>query len=65
MSENNFNQNYGTSFGFNVIDANEVYVVVLIYCDLKTYSHSMKFPGFRLPTSYCADVSLCKMTQNF
>ena len=26
MSENNFNQNYGTSFGFNVIDANEVSV---------------------------------------
>ena len=30
IQENNFNQNYGTRFGFNVIAANEVYVAVLL-----------------------------------
>ena len=32
----------------NVIGADEVYVVTLILCGLKTYSHSMRFRGFRL-----------------
>ena len=43
MWENNFNQNYGTRFGFKVIAVKNVCVVVLVLCHLKHNRTSWDF----------------------
>ena len=54
-AEKKFNQNNGTRFGFNAIALKDIYVVVVVLCDLETNSHSMRSQGFRLPTTFCAE----------
>ena len=38
----------------NCIASKEVYVLVLIWCCFKTYSHRIRFLGFRFPISFWA-----------
>ena len=44
--ENNINQNYGAGIGFHFIALKEVPVVILMFCDVKTFSHNTTFSGF-------------------
>ena len=55
--DNDVNQNYGTRLGLDYVALKEVCVMALILCNLKTCSHSLKFRGYRYPTSFRGDLN--------